>query len=329
MTPGAGWNLAAVLHFRRDPEGLLTAKPELHLHLTEPTALPRQRRPRRPRISIMARSSWHAGGPPHSLMGTYLKEINETPLLDEAQEKELAARIAEGDAEARDRMVRANLRLVVNIARGYTGKGLGLEDLIEEGNLGLMRAVEGFDASMNTRFSTYASFWIKQSIRRALAASGKTIRIPTYMAGLMAKWRRAAARLHNERGTPPTQEEVAQALGLSKKKLAILKKAILVYNSSPGSDPADTRWPLDETFVDVQAKSPDAGMMALDETQQVLGLLDRMSEREATILKLRFGLNGAEPKTLKEVGEHLGLTRERVRQLEHEALAMLGDLITQ
>lgn len=276
----------------------------------------------------MARSGWYVNGPSHSPMGTYLKEINETPLLDEAQEKELAARIEEGNAEARDQMVRANLRLVVNIARGYTGKGLGLEDLIEEGNLGLLRAVEGFDASMNTRFSTYASFWIKQSIRRALAASGKTIRIPTYMAGLLTKWRRAAAQLHNERGIPPTQEEVAQALGLSKKKLTILKKAILVYNSGPVSDGSDVNWPFDETFIDIHAKPPDAGMIATDETQQVLGLLDHMSEREANILRMRFGLSGAEPQTLKQVGEHLGLTRERVRQLEHEALTKLGDLIS-
>src|ERR1700730_17534879 len=127
----------------------------------------------------------------NSPLGTYLKEINETPLLSEQEERDLAYRIDAGDPEARDQMVRANLRLVVNIARSYTGKGLNLEDLIEEGNLGLMRAVEGFDSSMNTRFSTYASFWIKQSIRRALATSGKTIRIPTYMASLLTKWRRA------------------------------------------------------------------------------------------------------------------------------------------
>src|SRR6202011_2763092 len=165
-----------------------------------------------------------------SPLETYLREINETPLLNAEEEKRLAYKIETGDSEARDRMVRANLRLVVNIARSYTGKGMGLEDLIEEGNLGLMRAVEGFDSSMNTRFSTYASFWIKQSIRRALAASGKSIRIPTYMASLMVKWRRATNQLYNEKGMAPSQEEVAKFLGLSKKKLNILKKAIQVYN---------------------------------------------------------------------------------------------------
>src|SRR5438045_2113337 len=131
---------------------------------------------------------------------TYLREINETALLNAQEEKQLAYRIEEGDTQARDRMVRANLRLVVNIARSYTGKGLGLQDLIEEGNLGLLRAVEGFDPSMNTRFSTYASYWIKQSIRRALTNMGKTIRIPAYMIELLAKWRRASAKLQEELG---------------------------------------------------------------------------------------------------------------------------------
>lgn len=275
----------------------------------------------------MARPSWNLNGLLQSPIGTYLREINETPLLNEEEEKKLADRIGEGDVTARDQMVRANLRLVVNIARGYTGKGLGLEDLIEEGNLGLMRAVEGFDPNMNTRFSTYASFWIKQSIRRALAASGKTLRIPTYMAGLMAKWRRAVSHLQNERGAPPTQEEVAEYLGLSKKKLSILKKAILVYNSGPTPDQTDSGWSLEETFVDEQTKAPEAGMMAGENVKQVLGLLELMPQREATILRLRFGLNGGEPKTLKEVGERLGLTRERVRQLEREALSKLGDMI--
>src|SRR5205823_4381521 len=181
-----------------------------------------------------------------SPLETYLREINETPLLNAAQEKELAYRIEDGDHDARDRMVRANLRLVVNIARGYTGKGLGLQDLIEEGNLGLLRAVEGFDPSMNTRFSTYASYWIKQSIKRALVNTAKTIRIPAYMVELLAKWRRASAKLQDELGRPPTHEEVARTLNLPKKKLAIIKKAIRVYNAAPQADQTDTGWSLDE-----------------------------------------------------------------------------------
>src|SRR5437870_10591811 len=151
-------------------------------------------------------------GAVQSPLETYLREINETPLLTAQQEKDLAYRIAKGDQAARDQMVRANLRLVVNIARGYAGKGLALQDLIEEGNLGLLRAVEGFDPSMNTRFSTYASYWIKQSIKRALVNTAKTIRIPAYMVELLAKWRRATMKLQEELGRTPTPEEIARSL---------------------------------------------------------------------------------------------------------------------
>src|SRR5438445_7992199 len=133
-------------------------------------------------------------------------------------------------------MVRTNLRLVVNIARSYTGKGLGLQDLIAEGNLGLMRAVEGFDPAMNTRFSTYASYWIKQSMKRAVINTGKTIRIPAYMNELLIKWRRATAKLQDQLGRPPTQEEVAASLQLSRKKLNIIKKAIRIYNAAPQNE---------------------------------------------------------------------------------------------
>src|SRR6202451_651220 len=175
-----------------------------------------------------------------SPLETYLREINETALLTANEEKELSYGIEQGNKEARDRMVRANLRLVVNIARAYTGKGLPLQDLIEEGNLGLLRAVEGFDPNMNTRFSTYASYWIKQSIKRALVNSAKTIRIPAYMVELLAKWRRASSKLHDELGRAPTHEEVAKSLNLPKKKLAIIKKAIRVYYSAPQSDQTET-----------------------------------------------------------------------------------------
>src|SRR6478672_8278276 len=171
-----------------------------------------------------------------SPLETYLREINETPLLSSEEEKRLAYRIEEGDSAARDHLVRANLRLVVNIARGYAGKGLGLQDLIEEGNLGLLRAVEGFDPSMNTRFSTYASYWIKQSIKRAIINTAKTIRIPAYMAELLTKWRRATNKLTDELGRAPTHDEIAKFLGLSKKKLAIIKKAIRVANAGSQAD---------------------------------------------------------------------------------------------
>jgi len=263
-----------------------------------------------------------------SPLETYLREINETALLTADEEKELAYKIAIGDTEARDQMVRANLRLVVNIARGYTGKGLALQDLIEEGNLGLLRAVEGFDPSMNTRFSTYASYWIKQSIKRALVNTAKTIRIPAYMVELLSKWRRATNQLQDEYGRPPTHEEIAKFLGLPKKKLNIIKKAIRVYNSTPQTDQTEAGWSIDEMLMDGRSKTPDTEMVETDDLKQVLHLLDKMDPREATVLRMRFGLNDEEPKTLKEIGECLGLTRERVRQIESEALSKLSESLT-
>jgi RNA polymerase primary sigma factor len=255
---------------------------------------------------------------------TYLREINETSLLTAADEQELAALIGAGDVRARDRMVRANLRLVVNIARGYTGKGLALQDLIEEGNLGLLRAVEGFDPNMGTRFSTYASYWIKQSIKRALINSSKTIRIPAYMVELLSKWRRATARLTEELGRTPTPEEIARVLGLAKKKLPIIKKAIRIYNSTPQTDQADTGWSLGEIVMDERLKAPDEELLEHDALKHVMEMLATMDQREATVLRMRFGLGGTEPHTLKEIGEQLGLTRERVRQIETEALGKLA-----
>jgi len=226
---------------------------------------------------------------------------------------------------ARDHMGRADLRLVVYSARGYVGKGLGRQDLIEEGNLGLLRAVEGFDPDVGTRFSTYASYWIKQSIKRALINSAKTIRIPAYMVELLSKWRRASARLSEELGRSPTQDEVGRILGLPRKKLPIIKKAIQIYNSTPQSDQTDAGWSLGEMVMDERLKAPDEELLDHDVLSTVLELLENLDTREATVLKMRFGLGDSESHTLKEIGSELGLTRERVRQIETEALAKLAD----
>jgi RNA polymerase primary sigma factor len=264
---------------------------------------------------------------PQSPLETYLREINETPLLSPDDEQDLAVAIGQGDPQARDRMVRANLRLVVNIARGYTGKGLTLQDLIEEGNLGLLRAVEGFDPAMGTRFSTYASYWIKQSIKRALINSAKTIRIPAYMVELLSKWRRASSRLTEELGRTPTPEEVARVLGLPRKKLPIIKKAIRIYNLTPQTDQGDAGWSLGEMIMDERMRSPEDELVENDNLTHVLERLDIMDQREATVLRMRFGLDDNEPRTLKEIGESLGLTRERVRQIETEALGKLAEAL--
>jgi RNA polymerase primary sigma factor len=268
-----------------------------------------------------------SGGAVQTPLETYLREINETPLLDAQQERDLATRIGQGDTRARDQMVRANLRLVVNIARGYSGKGLGLQDLIEEGNLGLLRAVEGFDPAMGTRFSTYASYWIKQSIKRALINTGKTIRIPAYMVELLSKWRRATARLTEELGRSPTPEEVARVLGLAKKKLPIIKKAIKIYNAMPQTDQAEAGWTLGDMVMDERQLTPDDALVESDCLHHVMEMLTTMDQREATVLRMRFGLDGHESRTLKEIGESLGLTRERVRQIETEALNKMADTL--
>lgn len=254
----------------------------------------------------------------------YLQEINETSLLSAEEEHELAERVAEGDPWAREVMVKANLRLVVNIARNYLGKGLNLEDLIEEGNLGLLRAVEGFDGGMATRFSTYASYWIKQSIRRALMNQGKPIRLPAYMVTLLSKWKRVTNVLTDKLGRAPTPDEVARVLRLSKKKAGIVAKAIRVNSLTPHPEGANEEGSiLDEVLTDDRSKTAERALIDSDDLSRIHEQLEQLEIRESAVIRLRFGLDDEAPKTLREIGETLCLTRERVRQLEHAALQKL------
>jgi RNA polymerase primary sigma factor len=275
----------------------------------------------------MPRLLSHKSRPAQSPLETYLREINETPLLKAEEERELAYRIEKGDSEARDHLVRANLRLVVNIARGYGDKGLSLQDLIEEGNLGLMRAVEGFDPSMNTRFSTYACYWIKQSMQRAQVNTARTIRVPAYMAQLISSWRQASVKLQEELGRAPTEEEIGARLGLSKRKFNLVKKALRLHNASHERDETESGWSLDQELRDGNTATPDAEMVMADNLRQVQDLLSKLDERAAMVLRLRFGLDDEEPMTLLEIGERFGLTRERVRQIEKNALGILREQV--
>lgn len=256
-------------------------------------------------------------------LAAYLNEINATPLLSAEQERCLARRIASGDVGAREQMVKANLRLVVNLARRFRGQGLALDDLIEEGNLGLLRAVEGFDAERGVRFSTYATYWIKQSIRAALVRHGKTIRLPAYMMVLVIKWRRAATRLADELGRAPTPEEIGTDLGLTRKKLAMVATALRTYELSRYEELAESEESPLEGLTDPRGKRPEDCCLASEDWRRVVERLARLGEREAAIIRLRFGLGTEAPLTLREVGERLDLTRERVRQLERNALAQL------
>lgn len=259
----------------------------------------------------------------------YLRQINELPLLTADEEKVLGHRIIhENDPVARERMVRSNLRLVVNIAKNFAGRGMSLPDLIEEGNIGLLRAVEGFDPKHGCRFSTYASWWIKQAIKRALINSVQPIHIPAYMVEMIGKLKRAVRSLEENLGRMPTTEELSAHLKVSPKKLRIIKKAVKAYNSPTQSGSDDGELTINEMVADTRTRTPDQIVYHNAEIEHLMSLLDEIDARAARILKLRYGLEDHNPLTLKEIGERIGLTRERVRQIEHEALRKLRGSMT-
>ena len=261
-------------------------------------------------------------------LDTYLADINEVALLTPEQEIELSKRVQRGDLEAREHMIRANLRLVVSIAKNYVNRGLSFMDLIEEGNIGLMKAVEKFDHNAGCRFSTYATWWIKQGIRRSLVNTVKTVRVPSYMSEIVSRWKATAMELNYRLGRQATTGEIAEELELPENNWDVVRDTVQ-SNSQPVhamSDDAGTV--LADVIEDTRTRSPEQQILEAMEIGRMHELLDKLDTRQARILRLRFGLGNGEPMTLKAIGKRFGLTRERVRQMEQQALDKLGEVMS-
>lgn len=253
----------------------------------------------------------------------YLRDIAQFPLLTVQDEVRLAKRIRKGDQEAKSEMVRCNLRLVVKIARDYSNLGLPLLDLISEGNIGLIKAVERFDPRKGGKLSTYAAWWIKQSIKRALANQSKTIRLPVHLVDKISKIRRVAMQMTEELGREPTDDELAEEIGLTSSKVSQLKAAAVRPASLDATIDEEGSTELIEIVGDAEAQDPFEMLRDKNLRDEVGDLLDILDDRERKIINSRFGLDGSKPKTLEEVGVKFGVTRERIRQLQNIALAKL------
>ncbi|MDB4461027.1 RNA polymerase sigma factor RpoD/SigA [Akkermansiaceae bacterium] len=263
----------------------------------------------------------------NSSTNVYMREIMKTDLITPEKEIELADRISKGDGKAREHLIKANLRLVVKIARDYSDYGLPLADLISEGNIGLMKAVDKFDPEKGGKLSTYAAWWIKQSIKRALSNQSKTIRLPVHMIDKLAKVRRISALLSEDLGRLPTNEELSEELGIPLKKLVLLKQYAMrpVSLDAPLGDDDGTH--LGEMVQDEKAVDPSMTLENSNLHGELDELLDSLDEREAHIIDHRFGLNGKKPLTLEEISRDFGVSRERIRQVQNIALAKMKKIL--
>jgi len=253
----------------------------------------------------------------------YLREIGQVKLLTPQEEIMLAKRIRRGDKKAREQMITANLRLVVKIAREYEGLGLPLLDLINEGNIGLMKGVERFDSNKGAKLSTYASLWIKQAIRRALSNQSKTIRLPVHVFDKMTHIRRAEVELRETLDREPTDEEVADNLGLNTRRIRQYREAARAPVSLDSPISIDDSTSISEHVADANAAAPFDEIVKHNDNELMREVLATLDARESRILSMRFGLDNGRPKTLEEVGERLGVTRERIRQIQEQALTKM------